>query len=49
MTALAQDAGLGRESRYKALSADGNPRLATVLLVLPALGLQLRAVPIPEP
>jgi probable addiction module antidote protein len=45
MTKVAQDAGLGRESLYKALSPDGNPELATVLRVVRALGLQLHAVP----
>lgn len=45
MTGIAREAGLGRESLYKALSADGNPELATVLRVIQALGLRLRAVP----
>lgn len=45
MTQVARDTGLGRESLYKALSPDGNPELATVLKVVAALGLQLRAVP----
>ena len=45
MTQLARDTGLGRESLYKALSPDGNPELATLLKVVAALGLQLRAVP----
>lgn len=45
MTDLARKAGLGRESLYKSLSADGNPALSTVLQVLRALGLELRAVP----
>ncbi len=45
MTQVARDAGLGRESLYKALSSDGNPELATVLRVLRALGLRLQAVP----
>jgi probable addiction module antidote protein len=45
MTGIARDAGLGRESLYKALSAEGNPELATVVRVLRALGLELRAVP----
>ena len=31
MTTVAADAGLGRESLYKALSRDGNPEFATVL------------------
>ena len=40
MTQIAHDAGLGRESLYKALSTTGNPEFATVLKVLRALGLQ---------
>ncbi len=42
MTRIAAEAGLGRESLYKALSARGNPELATVLKVLRALGLSLK-------
>ncbi len=42
MTLVARRAGLGRESLYKALSADGNPELATVMRVVDALGLRLR-------
>jgi probable addiction module antidote protein len=42
MSQIAQAAGLGRESLYKALSKDGNPELATVLKVLHALGLKLK-------
>ncbi len=42
MTQIARDAGVGRESLYKALSASGNPEFATVLRVLRALGLHLR-------
>lgn len=40
MTQIARDAGLGRESLYKALSATGNPEFATILKVVRALGLQ---------
>ena len=43
MTAVAREAGLGRESLYKALSKDGNPELATVLKVIAALGMRLKA------
>ncbi len=42
MTKVATDAGLGRESLYKALSPNGNPEFATVLKVIQALGLGLR-------
>lgn len=41
MTKLARDTGLGRESLYKTLSAEGNPELATVFKVLRAMGLRL--------
>lgn len=43
MSKIARDTGLGRESLYKALSAEGNPEFATVLKVLQALGLRLHA------
>jgi len=42
MTQVAKDAGLGRESLYKALSPTGNPSFATVQKVLSAMGLKLR-------
>ncbi len=41
MSQIARDAGLGRESLYKALSTNGNPEFATILKVVRALGLQL--------
>ena len=41
MTEVAEAAGLGRQSLYKALAADGNPRFETVLKVVSALGLRL--------
>ncbi len=41
MTQIAREAGLGRESLYKALSPEGNPEFATVLKVMRALGLRL--------
>ncbi len=41
MMQLARDTGISREGLYKALSADGNPSLATVLRVVKALGLRL--------
>jgi len=43
MTQVAKDAGLSRESLYKALSSDGNPSFATVLKVARALGVKLHA------
>jgi probable addiction module antidote protein len=48
MTQIARDAGLGRESLYKALSAGGNPEFGTILRVISALGLQLHASPLDE-
>jgi len=48
MTELARDAGLSRESLYRALRADGNPELATVMKVIRALGLRLSAAPAPD-
>jgi probable addiction module antidote protein len=40
---IAKEAGVGRESLYKALSVEGNPEFATVLKVVQALGLKLHA------
>lgn len=45
MTQVAPDAGLSRESLYRALSADGNPSFATVLKVARALGVKFHAEP----
>jgi probable addiction module antidote protein len=43
MAAVAREAGLSRESLYKALSGNGNPSFDTVLKVAKALGLRLHA------
>ena len=43
MSLVARDAGLSRESLYRALSAEGNPSFATVLKVARALGVRLHA------
>jgi probable addiction module antidote protein len=43
MTQIARDAGLGRESLYKALGSTGNPEFATIMKVMKALGLRLHA------
>ena len=40
---LARDAGMGRESLYKALAPGAKPRYDTVLKLLRALGVQLHA------
>ncbi len=45
MSKVARDAGLSRESLYKALSGDRNPELGTILKVVEALGLKLSAQP----
>ncbi len=42
MAKVAKKAGLGRESLYKALSKDGNPKIETVVKVMHALGLKLK-------
>lgn len=42
MTQVAREAGLSRESLYKALSGQRNPSFETILKVLAALGLHLR-------
>ena len=41
MTQLASQAGVTRESLYKALSPTGDPKLSTFLGVMKALGLKL--------
>lgn len=48
MSRVANQASLGRESLYKALSKTGNPEFATVIKVLAALGLKLQALPMNE-
>ena len=45
MSLVAKEAGLSRESLYRALSADGNPSFATVLKVAKALCVRLHAQP----
>jgi probable addiction module antidote protein len=47
MTKVARDAGLSRESLYKALSGERSPDFETVLRVIQALGLRLHAAPVP--
>ena len=43
MAQIAKDAGLGRESLYKALTPGAKPRFDTVLKVARALGVKLEA------
>ncbi len=45
MSEVARQAGVSRESLYRALSAEGNPELGTVMRVMQALGLQLSVTP----
>ncbi|HTW68770.1 MAG TPA: addiction module antidote protein [Acetobacteraceae bacterium] len=45
MAEIAQQTGLGRQSLYKALSAEGHPEFSTVLSVVRALGLKLTVTP----
>ena len=43
MSQVARDAGLSRESLYKALSGDRSPTFETILKVVGALGIKLHA------
>lgn len=43
MAQVAKDAGLSRESLYKALSGERTPSFETILKVIAALGLKLHA------
>jgi len=45
MGAVAKNAGLNRESLYKALGESGNPEFGTVMRIVRALGLTLSARP----
>jgi probable addiction module antidote protein len=45
MAQVARDAGLSRESLYKALSGERSPDFNTILKVVNALGLRLHAEP----
>ena len=46
MAQLAKDAGLGRESLYKALTPGAKPRYDTMLTLLHALGVKISATPV---
>lgn len=48
MTEIAKKTGVTREGLYKALSADGDPRLTTFLGVIKSLGLRLSVKPADE-
>src|ERR1700676_4608873 len=45
MSEIAKDAGLNRESLYRALGESGNPEFSTVMGIVRALGLTLSARP----
>jgi len=45
MSQVARDAGVSRESLYKALSGERTPSFDTILKVVAALGLKLHAEP----
>jgi probable addiction module antidote protein len=47
MTQVARDAGVSRESLYKALSGDRSPDFNTILKVVGSLGMKLHAEPVP--
>jgi len=49
MTEIAKGAGIARESLYKALRQNSQPRMETITRVLTALGLRLVVEPIIEP
>ena len=42
MSEISRQTGLSRESLYRSLSGEGDPRFGTITRVLEALGLQLR-------
>lgn len=46
MTKLAKDAGLGRESLYKALAPGAKPRYDTILKLTHAMGMKLSIEPV---
>lgn len=48
MSELAKNAGLGRESLYKALAPGAKPRYETILKLLKALGVELRTEPLAD-
>ncbi len=48
MTDVARRAGIGRESLYKALSANGNPEFATIMKVIGVLGFRLTVARTPR-
>lgn len=49
MSQIAKEAGIGRESLYKALRAGASPRFDTINRVMQALGVKLTVTPMTEP
>lgn len=49
MSQVARDAGLSRESLYKALSGERTPNFDTILKVMAALGMKLHAEAVSMP
>lgn len=47
MARIARKAHIERESLYRALSPDGNPRFSTIVAITKALGLSLTVEPAP--
>ena len=45
MSSIAQEAQLGRQNLYKALSGERDPRIGTLMKVLDSLGVQLTVAP----
>ncbi|OGT91148.1 MAG: putative addiction module antidote protein [Gammaproteobacteria bacterium RIFOXYA12_FULL_61_12] len=45
MSALSRETGVSRETLYKSLSADGNPRFTSLVSILRAFGLELTVKP----
>jgi probable addiction module antidote protein len=45
MSQLSRDTGLSRESLYRAVSGDGDPKFSTVMKVVKALGFRLHVEP----
>ena len=41
MAMMAEHSGLSRESLYRTLSKNGNPKISTLMLIMKALGLHL--------
>ena len=41
MSSVSEDTGLGRQSLYRALSDEGNPRIDTLFKVLESLDIRL--------